>query len=150
MSVTDPPLDQLDRTIVDALRRDGRQSIPALASEVGTSRATAYARFDRLVDAGVISGFTATVDPSALGLGVAALLMVTGNQNEWSSIADQLRATYGVEWVGLGAGQFDFALLVRARDLQELRDVVLDGLLRVSGIANIQTTVLLDEFGSMS
>lgn len=144
-----PLLDELDRTIVDTLRADGRLTVPALAERVGTSRATAYARFDRLVERGVITGFRASVDHEALGLGVGALLLISGRQTEWPDMARQLRETYGVEWVGLCAGQFDFAVLVRARDLHELRDVVLDRLLRVPGITNVQTSVLLDELGEL-
>ncbi len=142
-------LDDLDRTIVATLRTDGRLTVPALAERVGTSRATAYARFDRLVDRGVITGFRATVDHEQLGLGVSALLLISGQQTVWAELAKGLRSTYGVEWVGLCAGQFDFAVLVRARDLHELRDVVLDELLRIPGITNVQTSVLLDELGEI-
>lgn len=141
------PMDALDRTIVKLLQHDGRLSIPALAERAGTSRATAYARFDRLVDSGAIKGFRAVVDPEAMELGVAALLLVKGHQTEWDVLAETLRKTYGVEWVGMCAGRFDFAVLVRAKDLRELRDVVLDSLLRVPGVNNIETNVLLDEFG---
>lgn len=144
-----PPLDELDRTIVAALREDGRVSIPTLAERVGTSRATAYARFDRLVDRGAITGFRAIVDHEQLGLGVSALLLISGQQTVWPELAQRLRSTYGVEWVGLCAGQFDFAVLVRARDLHELRDVVLDELLRIPGLTNVQTSVLLDELGEL-
>lgn len=143
------PLDQLDRTIVETLRSEGRLSIPALAERVGASRATAYARFDRLVEDGVITGFRATVDHEALELGVTALLLVSGEQTSWADTSQRLRSTFGVEWVGLCAGPFDFAVLVRARDLRELRDVVLDELLRVPGITNVQTSVLLDELGEI-
>ena len=48
MSSSAPPLDAVDQKIVAALRRDGRQSIPALSEAVGISRATAYTRVDRL------------------------------------------------------------------------------------------------------
>src|SRR5690606_36347310 len=71
----EPPvtLDDVDRRIVAALVADGRLSINELASRVGVSRATAYARLDRLRANGVITGFTAKVDPAKVGHGVAAL-----------------------------------------------------------------------------
>ncbi len=138
-------LDEIDRTIVDHLVRDGRLSIPALADQVGVSRATAYARFGRLVDSGAIKGFHASVDHKTLGLGVTALLLVSSDQSAWSGLTGQLSSTIGVEWVGLCAGQFDFAVLVRAADLDELRDVVLNEVLRVPGVKNVQTSVVLDE-----
>lgn len=143
-------IDDIDRTIVEQLQLDGRMSVPTLAERVGVSRATAYARFDRLIDAGIITGFQATVDHRALGLDVTALLLVSSNQSDWSGLSAQLSSTVGVEWVGLCAGQFDFAVLVRAADLDELRDVVLNEILRVPGVENVQTSVVLDEHRSGS
>ncbi len=138
-------LDEIDRTIVEHLMSDGRLSVPALADRVGVSRATAYSRFGRLVDDGVIRGFHASVDHKAIGLGVTALLLVSSEQSAWSGLTGELSSTIGVEWVGLCAGQFDFAVLVRAADLDELRDVVLNEVLRVPGVNNVQTSVVLDE-----
>jgi DNA-binding Lrp family transcriptional regulator len=138
-------LDDLDRRIVDELRADGRMSVPALAERVGASRATAYARFDRLVDSGVITGFRATVDPGAVGLGVAALLLLSVRQGAWRDLKDRLAALPGVEWVALAAGPFDFVLLVRAADLAQLRDVVLGEIQAMPEVRNSQTILLLDE-----
>ena len=140
-----PTLDPLDRTIVEALRRDGRQSIPALAEAVGTSRATAYARFNRLCERGVITGFEATVDPAALGMTVTALLMVTARQAEWPDLRQQLAVLPGVEWVGLTTGPYDFVVLVRSPDLAHLRDVVLGELQALAAVRSTQTLVILDE-----
>jgi DNA-binding Lrp family transcriptional regulator len=57
---------------------DGRISVNELATRVGVSRATAYSRLDRLRSDGVITGFTATVDPAKVGHGVAAELLTGG------------------------------------------------------------------------
>lgn len=138
-------LDEVDQMIVQQLLADGRLSIPQLAERVGIGRATAYARFDRLVDDGVLAGFTATVDPEAVGLGVAALILITADQGDWPDLQARILDATGVQWLGLGAGVADFVALVRARDLAELRDVVLRQLLSLPGIRSTQTTVLLDE-----
>src|SRR5690606_19350946 len=84
------PLDDVDRRIVAALVADGRLSVNELASRVGVSRATAYSRLDRLRTEGVITGFTATVDPAKIGHGVAALILVNVDQNEWRAARDEL------------------------------------------------------------
>ena len=138
-------LDEIDQTIVKELVADGRMSIPALADRVGVSRATAYNRFDRLIEQGVITGFEARVDPAAVGLGVAALILLTADQGHWPDLNQRLLSTYGVQWVGMGAGSFDFIVLVRAADLHQLRDVVLQELLSSPGVRTTQTAVLLDE-----
>ncbi len=149
MSSSSPPLDAVDQTIVAALRRDGRQSIPALAEEVGISRATAYTRFDRLCDSGVITGFAARIDPAAVGLDVTALVLITVAQSDWRDLKAEVTGLPHVEWLGLTTGSFDFVVLVRARDLAELRDVVLERLLSLEGIKNAQTIVVLDEAGDL-
>jgi DNA-binding Lrp family transcriptional regulator len=149
MSSSSPPLDDVDQTIVAALRRDGRQSIPALAEEVGISRATAYNRFDRLCDSGVITGFAARIDPAAVGLDVTALVLITVAQSDWRDLKAEVTGLPHVEWLGLTTGSFDFVVLVRARDLAELRDVVLERLLSLEGIQHAQTIVVLDEAGDL-
>ena len=138
-------LDEIDRTIVELLRTDGRMSIPALAEQVGIGRATAYSRFDRLVDNGVITGFEAQVRPEALGLTVSALVTIEAEQVAWVDLRDRVMELPSVHWVGLTAGASDFVVLVRAADLDDLRDVVLRDLLSVPGIRNTQTAVLLEE-----
>ena len=139
------PLDDLDRQMIDELRRDGRMSVPALAERIGIARATAYTRFDRLVADGVIRGFTAIVDPVRLGMNVAALVMINVAQESWREAHAQLAELPGVEWVGLATGPFDIALLVRCEDLNRLRDVVLVQLHAVPAVTSAQTVVLLDE-----
>ncbi|HUR03716.1 MAG TPA: winged helix-turn-helix transcriptional regulator, partial [Nonomuraea sp.] len=52
-------LDGVDRAIIAELLRDGRISMRTLAERVHISRANVYARITRLMDDGVITGFTA-------------------------------------------------------------------------------------------
>ena len=138
-------LDSIDRQMIDILRRDGRASVPKLADQLGIARATAYNRFDRLVDEGVIDHFSAVIDPEAIGLGVAALVLVNADQAEWRQLQGELAALPHVEWVALATGPFDFVLLVRCEDLNQLRDVVLVGLHALAAVRTAQTVVLLDE-----
>ncbi len=138
-------LDDIDRRMIDALRQDGRRSAPALAEIVGVSRATAYHRFDRLLDAGVIVGFSARLDPVAVGWTVSALVLVTVRQTQWRDLRERLSALAGVQWVGLATGRFDFVLLVRADSLEHLRDVALHEIQQLDGVRSAETVVLLDE-----
>jgi DNA-binding Lrp family transcriptional regulator len=60
-------LDDIDQRIVARLRDDARASFAEIGSAVGLSAPAVKRRVDRLRAAGVITGFTAVVDPSALG-----------------------------------------------------------------------------------
>lgn len=138
-------LDDIDRKMIDILRRNGRQTAPQLASEIGIGRATAYNRLDRLISSGVITGFGARVDLPMVGLEVAALVLINVEQDRWENIAPSLEGLEGVEWVAATAGQYDHVVLARAKSLEHLRDVTLRGLQEVVGVRSAQTVVLLDE-----
>lgn len=142
-----PPtvLDDVDRRIVSALVDDGRMSVNELASRVGVSRATAYSRLDRLRAEGVITGFTATVDPAKVGHGVAALILVNVEQNEWRAARDELLHLPGVEYLAFTSGGFDMVALVRVASIEALRDVVLDRLHGATHVRSTQTVFVLDE-----
>lgn len=138
-------LDDVDRAIVALLRGDGRMSVNEVAGHVHVSRATAYARLERLRGSGVITGFTADVDASKIGLPVTALILVNLEQRNWPSVHDALGAIPGVEWSAFTSGTFDMALLVRMKDVQALRDVVLVQLHGLKFVKSSQTVFLLDE-----
>lgn len=138
-------LDDIDRQIVALLQQDGRLPLNDVAARVGVARSTAYTRFDRLRAEGVLTGFTATVDPAALGYSTAALILVNVDQRAWRSVREHLSALPGVEYVAATSGAFDFVVLVRVADVAALRDVVLGRLHALPEVRATQTVLVLDE-----
>ena len=139
------PLDGVDRRLLGVLVDHGRMSINQLATTANVSRATAYARFDRLVAEGTIRSFRAELDPAAIGYGIAAIILVKVEQHGWPTVRERIGRLPGVEYLALTSGEFDFILIVRAHDLPELRDVVLRGLHGLSEIRTTETIFVLDE-----
>lgn len=138
-------LDDIDRGIIDALCRDGRLSIRALAEEVRISRANAYTRLERLTSSGAITGFTATVDPAAIGLGTSAYVMLTVRQNSWRELKARLQAIPEVRHMALLGGEFDVILLVRAADNTALREVVLNELQAIPEVIATRTSLVFED-----
>ncbi|MFI5914312.1 Lrp/AsnC family transcriptional regulator [Dactylosporangium sp. NPDC051541] len=138
-------LDDIDRRILAALSDDGRMSMRTLAERLHISRANAYARVQRLRDANVIRGFRADVDHVAAGMGTSAYVTVTLRQAEWRTVAPQLRALPGVVHIALVGGEFDAILLVRARDNEHLRRLVLDVIQGMAGVVNTRTLLVFEE-----
>ncbi len=138
-------LDATDRRIVELLVADGRLSVNELATRAHVSRATAYARLERLRADGVITGFTATVDPAKLGYSVAALVLVNVEQSQWREVRDAVLRLPGLEYLAYTSGGFDLVLLVRLPGIGDLRDVVLVRLHDIPGIRTTQTIFVLDE-----
>jgi len=60
-------MDDIDHRLVGCLLADGRATYAELGEQVGLSAPAVKRRVDRLTATGVIRGFTALVDPAALG-----------------------------------------------------------------------------------
>lgn len=152
--IVDPPsveppvsrqIDGVDRALIAAVSQDARISLTDLADKINVSRSTAHTRLQRLRDDNVITGFTATVDPQALGLGVAALVFVDIEQHDWRTLRAELAAIPGVEYLAMCAGRFDLMLIARAADIPSLRDVLLGQIQRIPGVRSTESVVILDE-----
>jgi DNA-binding Lrp family transcriptional regulator len=138
-------LDRIDHRILEVLRDDGRISIAALGERVGVSRANAYTRLLRLREEGVIEGFTARVNSRRMGLGVAALVLLSVRQPDWRALRNELVEMPEVEYCALTTGTHDALILVRAPDVETLRDVVLERLQSLPMVQGTQTIFVLDE-----
>ena len=97
-------LDDTDRLMVRELQADGRLSVNALAERANVSRATAYGRFNRLCDSGVIRGFSAVIDPARVGLPIAAVILVNIEQNSWRRCATNSAELPGLEYLAFTSG----------------------------------------------
>ncbi|AUG78631.1 AsnC family transcriptional regulator [Kitasatospora sp. MMS16-BH015] len=138
-------LDRVDRAILRLLQQDGRASIRSVAERVHVSRANAYARISRMVEDGVIRGFTARVDHERAGQGATAYLTLKIVQNSWRTVREQLLALPGVAHIALVGGEFDVLLLVHAADNQALRELVLGRIQAIPQVLSSQTMLVFEE-----
>jgi DNA-binding Lrp family transcriptional regulator len=141
-------IDSVDRAMIAALVHDARISLTDLAETVNVSRSTAHTRMQRLRDDNIITGFTASVDPQAVGLGVAAAVFIDIEQHDWRTLRAELAAIPGVEYLAMCAGRFDLMLIARAENIAALRDVLLEQIQRIDGVRSTETVVILDEVRS--
>jgi len=139
------PLDAPDRQILSELIRDARTSIRSLAARVHISRANAYARVDRLVADGVITGFSAHIAHELAGLGTSAYVSLSIEQNSWREVSASLGRLPYVEHVSMLGADFDVLVLVRAPDNAALRDLVLDRIQSIPGVRTTRTWLVFDE-----
>jgi DNA-binding Lrp family transcriptional regulator len=139
-------LDGVDRAIIAELLRDGRISMRTLAERVHVSRANVYARITRLMDDGVITGFTAQLSPHKAGLGTSAYVSVTIEQNSWRTVSARLRETPYVEHFAMVGGDYDILVLVRTPDNATLRHVVLERIQDIPGIRATRTWLVFEEY----
>ncbi|MFK0289032.1 Lrp/AsnC family transcriptional regulator [Streptomyces sp. NPDC090442] len=139
------PLDTIDRAILRLLRTDGRASIRSVAEQVHVSRANAYARINRLLDDGVIRGFSALVDQERAGQGASAYITLKIVQNSWRTVRRQLTALPGAAHIALVSGDFDVLLLVHTKDNRELRELVLTQIQSIPEVLSTRTLLVFEE-----
>jgi DNA-binding Lrp family transcriptional regulator len=138
-------VDEGDRRILSELTKDGRLSIRALAERAHISRANAYARVNQLLADGVITGFTAQIDPERAGFGTSAYVMLTIQQNTWREVSAAIAELPYVEHFALVGGDFDVLALVRAPDNAALRHIVLERIQEIEGVRGTRTWLIFDE-----
>ena len=141
-------LDDLDGRILHALREDGRISVAQLAEDVHASRATTYVRLQRLREIGVVKGFSAQVDPIRAGTGVTAVVLVNAGQRgrlRWTKWREELEPIPAVEYAAMVTGDTDVVVILRARDQEELRSVLLEELQGLEHVGATRTLLVLEE-----
>lgn len=138
-------LDDLHIRMVDLLRKNGRLSIAALAKELEISRSNAYQRYEALINSGVITGFTATLNFQAAGVGVAALVFVNLEQSKWLEFRQQLTTIAELEYFAVTTGQHDGMLLVRAPHVAAIHQLVSSNLATWPSVRSNETVFLMDE-----
>ncbi len=69
-------MDEIDQRIVSCMVTDARSSYADIGAVVGLSAPAVKRRVDKLLDLGILRGFTAVVDPEALGWGTEAFVEV--------------------------------------------------------------------------
>jgi DNA-binding Lrp family transcriptional regulator len=138
-------VDETDRRLIALLRDDSRLSVSELAARASVSRANAYQRLGRLRASGAIRRFTVDVDHRQLGDAITAFVLVDIDQHAWRDVAHTVLELPGVEFVALTTGTFDVVLLVRAADMETLRDVVLERLQSMPAVRSTQTSFVLEE-----
>lgn len=137
-------IDAIDRRIIAELGKDARLSIRSLAERVHISRTAAHTRLGRLLEHGVITGFSANVDREALGLGITAIVIVKVDA-DWPTVSEALAALPFVEKAQALAGDIDILLTVSAPDHDALSETILRRIHSTPGVASTRSYMILEE-----
>ena len=139
-------MDRIDRGIVAALQRDGRQKIAELSAAVGLSATPCARRIARLEDSGVITGYSARVDADKLGLPLTVFVFVELDSHArpaLDSFEKALRRFEEVMECHLMTGTRDVMLRVVAADLAAFDTFLEDGLMQIPGIRSMRSSFAL-------
>jgi Lrp/AsnC family leucine-responsive transcriptional regulator len=141
-------LDATDVRLLESLQGEARLSNVELSERVHLSPSQCYRRLRRLEDGGVVRAYAALLDREGLGFGVMAFVNVTLEKHGehpaqafHQAVQDEpeILECYAV------SGEADYLLRVVAGDLKAFSDFLMHRLLRLPMVANVRSSILLDE-----
>lgn len=144
-------LDKLDKSILKSLQEDGRIANTDLAKKVGASNTACWNRMKCLIDEGYIRDFKAILNPDKLGLSTLVTIGVVLDRSTPESFTEFEKAIQKVPVVQeclLLAGEFDYWLKIRTKDIQSFNRLHAKVLLTLPGVRQLRTFFVLHEIKS--
>ncbi len=135
-------MEDLDAQILGLLASDGRMSYTDLGRATGLSTSAVHQRVRRLEERGAIKGYTAILDPVAIGLPLTAFVSITPlDPAAPDDAAERLEGLAAIEACHSVAGDESYILKVRVPSPAELESLLAE----IRSVANVRTrtTVVL-------
>lgn len=137
-------IDETDRSILALLQQDARMANAEIARRVGLAPSAIFQRIRKLEENGVIQGYTARVNPRALGYGLVAFVRVqTAPGTTAPEVTRELTTIPEVSEIHRVIGEDCFFLKVRVRDPEALETLLDEGLQPLDSVASTKTTIVL-------
>ena len=138
-------LDEIDRILARELVTDGRATLAQLAATAGLSVSAVQSRVRRLEARGVVTGYSARINPEAVGHMLSAFVAITPlDPSQPDDAPARLEHIEAIESCHSVAGEESYVLLVRVEHARALEDL----LQRIRTAANVRTrsTIILQTF----
>ena len=142
-------LDEADHELLKLLSENARMTNADLAAAAGIAQSTCITRVRSLVSRGVISSFSANINPAAIGLSSQVLISVTLRAGARSHLADfmkEMRSLPEVIQVFFLGGSEDFIVHLAVRDNDHVREFVLENLSSNATVASTRTNMVFEHF----
>ena len=137
-------MDALDYRILDLLQRDGRTTQLEISRTVRLSQPAVAERIRKLEERGVITGYTARVDPTALGKDITAFIGVNiEHPRYFEGFANKVLELPDVLECHRVAGSDSYVLKVRTENTKTLDKLLVETLRTISGVTRTNTTIVL-------
>lgn len=139
-------LDRFDRKILTALQIDGRVTVTDLANRVGLSKTPCQIRMKKLEERGYIQGYAAVVDPAKLDAGHIAFVQVSLADTRSAALEafnSAIKAIPEIEQCHMIAGQFDYLLKVRSKDITGYRRFLGEKISELPHVSHTSTFVVM-------
>ena len=139
-------LDKTNKIILNELQKDAQRSITDLAGRASLSASSCHRRVKLLEEAGVITGYTATLDRTTLGLANEFFVEVSlsaQTEEAFEKFEKAIQRVPEIMECHLMSGQFDYLLHVVAIDAADYERIHRSRISRLPGVQRIQSSLAL-------
>jgi len=148
MSHSESALSRIDRHLLRELQKDGRITYSDLGRRVGLSTTACIDRVRKLEREKIISGYTAVIDPEAVGQYLIVLIQVTLTKNSQQTFHDFNKAVKQLPEVQecyLISGNFDYLIKARLQDMNHYRKFLGETLLALPGVQDSVSLPVMEQ-----
>jgi Lrp/AsnC family transcriptional regulator, leucine-responsive regulatory protein len=141
-------MDRTDLKILAELQADARLSVVELSRRVGLTKTPCAERIRRLEKSGVIRGYHARLDPEAMGAGhivMVQVLLSSTTAHDLKRFNEAVMRIPEIQSCHMIAGDFDYLLKVRTRDIQEYRRVMGEQISELPCVKQTHTYVVMED-----
>lgn len=141
-------LDRIDLRILRLLQQDGRMSNAEIAERVNTSPATCHRRTQRLFEEGYVRGVRAEIAPEKVERGSLVMVGVVLDRStpeSFGAFEAAVRKVPAVLDCHLVAGDFDYFLKIRVRDMADFNRLHSETLIALPGVRQTRTFFVMKE-----
>jgi DNA-binding Lrp family transcriptional regulator len=135
-------LDDLDHRLVAELRLNGRASVPKLADILGVARGTVQKRLDKLIETGVIKGFTVRLREAQRGDLIRAVMMIELGGRQIAGTISNIKKIPGFVGVSTTNGHWDLIGEIELTTMNELNRLT-STVRQLDGVAKSETFIIL-------
>ncbi|HCO07817.1 MAG TPA: AsnC family transcriptional regulator, partial [Acinetobacter ursingii] len=143
MNSTEHTLDRIDRKILSALRQNGRLTIAQLSEQVGLSSSPCWTRLKRLETLKIIDGYTANINPKAIGIKDLFFIEITLERHDDEMLEQFSQALADIPEVieaHLVTGEYDYLVKVAVKDAEHYERFLRKKLYSIKGIRHTRST----------
>jgi len=146
LNSTEHTLDRIDRKFLSALRHNGRLTIAQLSEQVGLSSSPCWTRLKRLESLKIIDGYTANINPKAIGIKDLFFIEITLERHDDEMLEQFSQALADIPEVieaHLVTGEYDYLVKVAVKDAEHYERFLRKKLYSIKGIRHTRSTFAL-------
>jgi Lrp/AsnC family transcriptional regulator, regulator for asnA, asnC and gidA len=136
-------LDMIDYKIIDILAKDSSTTFVDIGKQIGVSDATIHIRVRRLRELGIIGNFTISVNNNLLGYDHLAFMGINVEPGFAEEVGNGLSLFEEILEIHEMHNRFDLLVKIRATDLEDLRDIIVNKIRRLPRLLEAELMTIL-------